>query len=150
MLLWWWYAVKSKTEKEIFLPRRKYRNLIDTVPQDEQLKPSPSAAAPVDNINTAAAEESKKPLRGDAHFVGRIDEDDARKRHHGPINGLILIPNPFLPHTPNAEENKNDGREKRAHERTKETHTEARSCQWYSLVRVRSITGWWWWHRCCC
>ena len=59
MLLWWWYAVKSKTEKEIFLPRRKYRNLIDTVPQDEQLKPSPSAAAPVDNITTAAAEESK-------------------------------------------------------------------------------------------
>ena len=52
----------------------------------------------------------------------------------------LLIPNPFLPHTPNAEENKNDGR---AHERTKETHTEARSCQWYSLVRVWSITVWW-------
>ena len=42
-----------------------------------ELKPSPSAAAPVDNTPTAAAAASTKRLRGDAHFVGGIGEDDA-------------------------------------------------------------------------
>ena len=47
----------------------------------EELKPSPaSAAAPVDNITTAAAVESTKRLRDDADCVGEIDEDDAAKK----------------------------------------------------------------------
>ena len=44
----------------------------------EELKPSPPAAAPVDNITTAAAAESTKRPRDDADFVGGIDEDERK------------------------------------------------------------------------
>ena len=42
----------------------------------EELKPSPSAAAPVDKITTATAREPTKRLLGDANCVGKNDEDD--------------------------------------------------------------------------